>query len=514
MKLSLKLPLAFALAVLTVLSAALYGIYSLNRSLDSYATEVHASHTQRAAADEVALHFKIQVQEWKNVLLRGKDPKALDKYWEAFTSSERDVASQARKLAEALPAGDSKSLLQKFVDVHQAMGQSYRKGVETFKAAGLDPTAGDAAVRGMDREPTRLLTEASDRIAADAAALSVQAAAAARRATLISLVLMIVAFAVATLGGVLFSRRITQPIGLAVEAARAVAAGELGRPITVTGHDETAQLLAAMRDMQASLHQVVGAVRLGADGVASASTQIAQGNSDLSQRTEEQASALQQTASSMEQLGSTVRHNADNARQANELARAASSVAVRGGDVVTQVVDTMKGIDASSKKIADIIGVIDGIAFQTNILALNAAVEAARAGEQGRGFAVVASEVRSLASRSAAAAREIKTLIADSVERVGRGSALVDQAGSTMGEVVESIARVTQIMAEISSATGEQSAGMDQVGQAINLMDQATQQNAALVEESAAAAESLRVQALKLAEAVAVFRLGHAPAAA
>ncbi|MFT3953206.1 MAG: methyl-accepting chemotaxis protein [Piscinibacter sp.] len=514
MKLSLKLPLAFALAMLTVFGAALYGIYSLNRSLDSYATEVHASHTERAAADDLAIHFKIQVQEWKNVLLRGKDPKALDKHWEAFVASERDVAGRASKLSAALPAGDSKALLQKFSEAHQAMGGNYRKGLETFKTAGLDPVAGDAAVRGMDREPTRLLTEASEKIAADAAALSEHAAASARRATMVSLALMLVVCTAATLAGVLFSRRITRPIGHAVAAARAVAAGELDHPITVTGRDETAQLLIAMSEMQTSLRQVVGSVRLSADSVASASTQIAQGNNDLSQRTEEQASALQQTASSMEQLGSTVRHNADSARQANDLARDASSVAVRGGDVVTQVVDTMRGIDASSKRIADIIGVIDGIAFQTNILALNAAVEAARAGEQGRGFAVVASEVRSLASRSAEAAREIKTLIADSVERVGRGSALVDQAGSTMGEVVDAITRVTQIMAEISSATSEQSAGMDQVGQAVNLMDQATQQNAALVEESAAAAESLRMQAQKLAQAVAVFRLGRETAAA
>jgi methyl-accepting chemotaxis protein-1 (serine sensor receptor) len=388
------------------------------------------------------------------------------------------------------------------------MGQSYRKGFESFKAAGFDPTVGDTAVRGVDREPTRLLTEASDKIAADAAAMSERAAAGARRATLISLALMLVVCAVATLGGVLFSRRITRPIARAVEAARAVAAGELDHPIEVRGQDETAQLLAAMRDMQTGLRKVVGSVRLNAEGVASASTQIAQGNQDLSQRTEEQASALQQTASSMEQLGSTVRHNADNARQADTLARQASAVAVRGGDVVAQVVDTMKGIDQSSKKIADIISVIDGIAFQTNILALNAAVEAARAGEQGRGFAVVASEVRSLAGRSAGAAKEIKSLITDSVERVARGSALVDRAGTTMGEVVDSIARVTQIMGEISTASSEQSSGMEQVGQAITLMDQATQQNSALVEESAAAAESLRLQAQQLAQAVAVFRLG------
>jgi len=250
-------------------------------------------------------------------------------------------------------------------------------------------------------------------------------------------------------------------------------------------------------------------VRLNADSVATASAEISQGNSDLSMRTEEQASALEETAASMEELSSTVRQNAENARQGNQLAQNASTVAVRGGEVVGQVVDTMKGINDASRKIADIIGVIDGIAFQTNILALNAAVEAARAGEQGRGFAVVASEVRSLAGRSAEAAKEIKGLISDSVQRVEQGTVLVDQAGTTMAEVVAAIRRVTDIMGEISAASTEQSQGVAQVGEAVTQMDQATQQNAALVEESAAAAESLKLQAQQLVQAVAVFKLAQ-----
>ena len=307
--------------------------------------------------------------------------------------------------------------------------------------------------------------------------------------------------------GWLLVRSITRPINEAVAVSRAVAAGDLSVHIEASGRSETAELLMALKDMQGSLVTVVDNVRRNSESVATASAQIAQGNNDLSARTEEQASALEQTAASMEELSSTVRQNADNAKQANQLAMSASTIAIKGGDVVGQVVDTMKGINDSSKKIADIIAVIDGIAFQTNILALNAAVEAARAGEQGRGFAVVASEVRSLAQRSAEAAKEIKTLIVDSVERVGHGTTLVDQAGATMTEIVGSIRRVTDIMGEISAASTEQSAGVAQVGEAVTQMDQATQQNAALVEESAAAAESLKAQARQLVQAVAVFKL-------
>ncbi len=312
--------------------------------------------------------------------------------------------------------------------------------------------------------------------------------------------------------GVLVARSISAQLGGepgdVVAATNAIAEGDLGSAISIRPGAQ-ASILAAMSRMQQSLHRVVGRVRSNAEGVASASAQIAQGNQELSQRTEEQASALEQTAAAMEQLGGTVKQSADNAKQANQLALGASAVAIKGGEVVGRVVDTMKGINDSSKKIADIISVIDGIAFQTNILALNAAVEAARAGEQGRGFAVVASEVRSLAGRSAEAAKEIKSLITASVERVEQGTRLVDQAGATMTEVVSSIKRVTDIMGEISSASSEQSAGVAQVGEAISQMDQATQKNAALVEESAAAAESLKAQAQELVQAVAVFRLSH-----
>jgi len=308
----------------------------------------------------------------------------------------------------------------------------------------------------------------------------------------------------------LITRSLLRELGgepaMARAEAQRIARGDLTGSIPVKAGDTTS-LFAALRLMHQSFVETVSRVRTSSESVASASVQIAQGNQDLSQRTEEQASALQQTAATMEQLKTTVRHNADNANQANELAQGASTVATRGGEVVGQVVSTMQGISDSSRQIGNIIGVIDSIAFQTNILALNAAVEAARAGEQGRGFAVVAGEVRTLAQRSAEAAKEIKGLIGRSVEQVEQGTALVDRAGKTMGEIVGSIQRVSAIVAEISSASQVQSSGISQVGDAIGQMDQVTQQNAALVEESAAAAESLKGQAQQLVQAVAVFNL-------
>ena len=303
-----------------------------------------------------------------------------------------------------------------------------------------------------------------------------------------------------------FVRSITVPIKSAVQLAQAVSGGDLTAQVPRHGSNEIGQLLHALSAMQANLKTLVSTVRTDADGVATASAQIAQGNNDLSARTEEGASALEQTTASMEQLNSHVRENAEHAREANGLAHQASEVAVRGGGVVNEVVQTMREINHASSRIADIIGVIDGIAFQTNILALNAAVEAARAGEQGRGFAVVASEVRSLAGRSAEAAKEIKQLISDSVERVRQGSVLVDQAGQTMDDVVGAIKRVTDLMEDISQASTAQSVSVTEVGQAINQMEQSMQQNAALVEQSAAAADSMRQQAQELVQAVAVFR--------
>lgn len=307
----------------------------------------------------------------------------------------------------------------------------------------------------------------------------------------------------------LITRSITQPMNAAVEAAQGVAEGDLTVPLHPDGLDESAKLVQTLQTMQGRLSDIVSEVRTNAASLATASEQIAQGNQDLSARTEKQASALEQTAASMEQLSATVQSNAEYAREANQLAISASAVAAQGGEVVAEVVNTMKGINASSRQIADIISVIDGIAFQTNILALNAAVEAARAGDQGRGFAVVATEVRSLAGRSAQAAKEIKTLIGASVERVEHGTELVDKAGTTMTEVVQAIQKVTVLVGDISAASREQSQGVSEVGEAIMQMDQVTQQNAAMVEEMAAAAASLNSQAQQLVSTVSVFTLNE-----
>jgi methyl-accepting chemotaxis protein len=303
-------------------------------------------------------------------------------------------------------------------------------------------------------------------------------------------------------------RVVTDPLSRGVGVARGIAAGDLSQAIVVDSHNEVGELQRALQEMNQGLIRIVSQVRQGTDAIFSASRDIANGNMDLSQRTEAQAGTLETTTSAMQTLTDAVNHNADDARRANELAQSASAVAVRGGEVVSEVVQTMESINHSSRKIVDIIGVIDGIAFQTNILALNAAVEAARAGEQGRGFAVVAAEVRSLAQRSAGAAKEIKTLIDDSVAKVDAGGALVHQAGVTMTEIVDSIRDVTHIMGNIAEASSQQTEGIARVNQAIGAMNQVTQQNAALVEEAAAAAQSLQDQAAQLEDVVSIFKTG------
>jgi methyl-accepting chemotaxis protein-1 (serine sensor receptor) len=481
---------------LSVTSAGLQSVYEHNTVPMSRIAEIQ----DRLLRNRLAIAVALVTPDKPTIDASTAEVEAnvaeIGRVWEAYTSGP--MAGDEQRLAEAFAVARTR-----FVD------------------EGLRPAV--AALRANDiKEANRIVVEAirphyapvGEGIQAlmkrqlDGARHEYERAVALYRTIrAIAIASIAIGLACAAAFGFLLIRGITRALDHAVAAANAVAQGDLTHAISVAGRDEVSRLLAALVTMKDGLARVVGGVRRNADGVATASAQIAQGNHDLSSRTEEQASALEETAASMEQLSSTVRQNADNAREADDLARRASTVAVKGGEVVGRVVDTMRGINEDSRRISDIINVIDAIAFQTNILALNAAVEAARAGEQGRGFAVVAGEVRTLAQRSADAAREIKALITTSVERVDAGTRLVDEAGSTMNDVVASIRRVTEIMSEISAASAEQSAGVTQVGEAVSQMDQTTQQNAALVEQSAAAAESLRVQAQQLVDAVAVFRI-------
>ena len=374
------------------------------------------------------------------------------------------------------------------------------EGAAQIIAARIDP---------LNRRTLVMINRLVDMQVAAQRDLMVDSLASDRKLMLMLFGMGAVAVAIGVIGALFITRSITVPLSGAVKVAQQVAAGILTSRVHIEGSDETSELLQALKDMNSSLAKTVGNVRIGTELISTASLEIATGNADLSARTESQASSLEETASSMEELTSTVKQNADHARHASQLAVSASSVAQQGGGVVARVVETMGSIKASSSKIVDIIGVIDGIAFQTNILALNAAVEAARAGEQGRGFAVVASEVRNLAQRSAGAAKEIKELIGDSVNKVDAGSALVDEAGQTMALIVSSIKQVADIMGEITAATQEQSNGIEEVNQAITQMDEMTQRNAALVEEAAAAAESMQTQAQKLARVVGIFTLSE-----
>jgi len=437
------------------------------------------------------------------------DPADLQAQYESIAEASKSTAATVEKLEKIVSTPKGIEGLKKLNEARLAYRAQRDKVLEMLKSGQVTLAKG-ALLKEV--RPAQLAYMAvtdemialGDKLMADSAA---QSAAQAREAKLEVGIFIGLALLIAAGMGWWLIRSTTRPLNQAVGIARSVAAGDLAIEFDARGTNETAQLLSALHEMKTRLASIVGGVRANAEGVATASSQIAVGNNDLSSRTEQQASALQQTAASMDQLGSTVRANADSARAANQLALASSDVAANGGRAVAQVVETMKGISESSKKIADIIGVIDGIAFQTNILALNAAVEAARAGEQGRGFAVVAGEVRLLAQRSAEAAKEIKGLISQSVQRVEQGTAQVDQAGATIDEVVQSIRRVTDIVGEISAANSLQSDGVSQVGQAVSQMDRVTQQNAALVEESAAAAESLKHQARELVEAVSVFKL-------
>jgi len=510
LKIGVRLASAFVVLMLMLVGTAYVGVRGIGHShsvVEAMYTNSLAHTNSLTTMQYLALRNRVLVMDMiinpdpANVSKRAaetiRNGERIDELWSHFKSSS-DLDQDEKKLVEEMDpalAAYRKEGLFAAREAMQAGDVDKAKALYMTKVSALAPKFFDPMAKMVEMQLTQAKEEMDKAEANTSSAITTSISV----AVLALLLTCIMAWVI--------TNSITQPISKALRFSREIAQGDLTASLNHQGRDEISALLTSLKEMQGSLVKVVANVRQGSESVATASAEIAQGNNDLSARTEQQASALEETAASMEELNSTVKQNSDAARQANQLANSATSVAVQGGQVVSQVVETMKGINDSSRKISDIISVIDGIAFQTNILALNAAVEAARAGEQGRGFAVVASEVRSLAGRSAEAAKEIKNLINASVERVEQGTALVDQAGATMTEVVSSIRRVTDIMGEISAASNEQAAGVSQVGEAVTQMDKATQQNAALVEQMAAAASSLKGQAQDLVQVVAAFKL-------
>ncbi len=517
LKVSQRLSLGFALVIALMIAIALIGSSRLHLLTNDIDEVINSRYPKTVTMREVREHINVQARSLRNLLLL-TDEAEQKKEFAAIEKSVREMQIILAELEPHIVLPEGKRLLAQIKDARDAYAKKRGAVLELIREGRRD----DATTMLLNELRPLLQTyfDATDRMIVFQAGLMQDAGKRAHDAASNARILMLGLGAFATvaamLAGWLIMRSLTRQLGCepaqAMEIMERISQGDLSSSISSRTGDKTS-LLAAMKRMQDQLARIVGNVRAGTETIAAASGQIAAGNQDLSSRTEQQASSLEKTASSMEELTSTVRQNADNALQANQLAKSASDTAQRGGNVVAQVIDTMGVIHDSAKKISDIISVIDGIAFQTNLLALNAAVEAARAGEQGRGFAVVASEVRTLAQRSAAAAKEIKALIGDSTEKVETGSKLVNQAGTTMEEVIASIRQVTDIMDEITAASREQAAGIGQVNDAITQMDQVTQQNAALVEESAAAAESLQQQAASLAQAVSVFRLDARPMA-
>jgi methyl-accepting chemotaxis protein len=518
-----RLALLLAFVNLMLFAAAGYAWYAISRLNGQIEHTIKEHHHVEAAANfarKAQVDFKVQVQEWKNVLIRGNDPALYERHWKAFTDRSQKVKSHLVALnAEAKTIGLPGDIADKAVAEHEELDRRYHAAIKSFdgtKEASADVV--DQLVRGIDRAATDNIDGLVTRVQehGDVLATATSKSAVSEKQSLVIglMLLVIIAVAVSLVAGTLTIITITRRLQKATEVAREVAAGNLTAKIEVGRNDELGQLLKSLGEMNDSLTGIVGRVRQAAELVTSASGEIAMGNADLSSRTEEQASSLEETAASIEEMTATVNQNAQNASQASGVAISAAEVARKGGVAVDEVVKMMESIQGSSRKIGDIIGVIDSIAFQTNILALNAAVEAARAGEQGRGFAVVASEVRSLAQRSAQAAKEIKGLIGSSVEKVDAGSRLVGDAGTTMQEIMASVQRVSDTIGEITAASSEQSEGIGQVNIAVTQLDQMTQQNAALVEQSAAAAESLKGQAGRLTSLVATFKVdahGHAP---
>ncbi|KQQ88946.1 methyl-accepting chemotaxis protein [Massilia sp. Leaf139] len=510
-KIGTRLTSAFAI-LLVLLGVVLFGALSqLDRIAEAKTAMVEANHKAKLAA---AWREGIATNSVRTLAKANSTDPAQEQVLDGEMKAVSAQVSKLQEELEGLVSSEQGKANLRAVAAQRKVYSTVRNDLFKRKAEGGADDAFKAAVAATLLPELKKYLASVDQVVAyqdslfQAANARIDAVHAGSRTFLLGLGLFALACGVGL--GVLLTRSITRPLARAVGLAQKVASGDLSTEIQVASKDEVGVLLSALKSMNESLLKTVSEVRAGTDTIVTASQQIAAGNLDLSARTEQQASSLEETASSMEELTSTVRQNADNAREANMLAQNASHIATRGGEVVSRVVGTMASINAASQRIADIIGVIDGIAFQTNILALNAAVEAARAGEQGRGFAVVASEVRNLAQRSAAAAKEIRSLITDSVSQVETGGQLVEEAGSTMQEIVQGIARVTGIMSEIASASAEQTLGIEQVNAAITQMDDVTQQNAALVEEAAAAAGALEEQAAALARLVSTFKLDSA----
>jgi methyl-accepting chemotaxis protein len=508
MKLGSRLGLGFGLVLALLMLVAAIGVtrlMSLNHRTDEI---VHDRYAKIVDGIEVEVGVELQGRALRDALI-SSDTAHREEELARIVKVSADIGKHLAALNAHVHSDEGRALLNDVAAKRVAYLEGRDHLVKLIQGGQIDE--GRSYLIDHLRQPQDSFMAAVDKLNDHQAKLmevSAQAAAAeARSAELMMMILGVTATLGGVVSAVLLTRSITRPIHEAVRVAQTVAAGDLTSRIEVRSTDETGQLLTALKTMNDNLLRIVGDVRMSSDSIATGSAQIAMGNADLSQRTEEQAANLEETAASMEQLTATVRQNSDTARQANQLASTASAAAANGGVVFGQVVGTMQSITESSRKINDIIGVIDGIAFQTNILALNAAVEAARAGEQGRGFAVVASEVRGLAQRSASAAKEIKILIGESVSKVETGSKLVDDAGQSMNDIVQQVKRVTDLIAEISSASVEQTQGISQVGDAVQQLDQVTQMNAALVEESAAAADSLKQQAHKMAEVVGIFKI-------
>jgi len=517
-----RLSVMAAILLLATLLVGLRGI-TLNTQALQKNTDIMASETRVAESIDTArnaqVQFKIQVQEWKNTLLRGtQGMRVFEKYKAAFLAQSDKTQALLHQLLILQPElGMDTTQVKQTIELHAQLRQKYLVALQNYDIQNLaSAQLVDGQVNGIDREPTKMIDDVVHRTLAHAQKLNEQMTAQNLAQYQETRMTLWIAMAGILLSGVLITawliRSITHPLREAVNIARTVASGDLQTVIRPSGRDETAELMTALREMNISLTSIVSGVRTGTENIASASVQIAQGSQELSSRNEAQAGALEETAASMEELTSVVKNNAQNASHASSIAHDARSIAGQGGNVVEKVVHTMSEIQQFSNEINQIITVIDGIAFQTNILALNAAVEAARAGAEGRGFAVVAAEVRALAQRSAKAAKDVRILIERSVNSIGQGNELVQHAGTTMEEIILRIHQVSELIENVSSASNEQSVGIDQVNLAVTHMDAATQQNAALSQQSTAAAQALQAQAEMLLASVSVFKISPARA--